>query len=111
MHEKTTALSAVFNHGKGCTCGCRAAALSVGNVQDLSDINLSPQQLNQQMQPLVVDLVQAFRQGKNYEDAMTAALLAYPTLSDEQLVQGLAQALFVADIWGRINGAKQNGSE
>ncbi|HHF7319870.1 TPA: DUF935 domain-containing protein, partial [Haemophilus influenzae] len=29
--EKTTALSAVFNHGKGCACGCRAAALSAQN--------------------------------------------------------------------------------
>ena len=29
--EKTTALSAVFNHGEGCTCGCRSAALSAKN--------------------------------------------------------------------------------
>lgn len=107
--EKTTALSAVFNHGKGCTCGCRAAALSAQDSQDLSDVILPPQQLNQQIQPLVSDLAQAFNQGKDYEEAMTIALSAYPHLSDEELVQGLAQALFVADIWGRINGAKQNG--
>lgn len=102
LKMEKTALSA---HPAGCSCGCHSAALSA-KYQDLGDVILSSQQLNQQMQPLVTELAIAFKEGKDYETAMTSALSAYPNLSDEQLIQGLTQALFVADVWGRINGVK-----
>ena len=59
--EKMTALSAVFNHGEGCTCGCRSAALSAQNgkkdeqdeLDGLIDDALANADFNQQLDPMI----------------------------------------------------------
>ncbi|MEE3701310.1 DUF935 domain-containing protein [Mannheimia haemolytica] len=94
--QKTTACE--------CGCGGKVQALSA----DLGDSQLPANSLNQQMLPMVTQLAKAFANGKDYEEVEQIALSQFTKLDDEQLIQGLAQALFVADIWGQIQGKAQN---
>lgn len=59
--------------------------------------------VTQAMQTLLTPLVTALQQGQTPE-AVTAMLAeAWPQLDDHALRQLIAQAIFVADVWGRLN--------
>lgn len=101
-------LTPLFQRGEQteCGCGCRGKVHALS--ADLGDSQLPANSLNQQMLPMVTQLAKAFANGKNYEEVEQIALSQFTELDDEQLIQGLAQALFVADIWGQIQGKVQN---
>lgn len=63
-----------------------------------------PQVLDEAMRKLLQPAIDAFRAGESPDSAADALLDAWPHLDDSQLTELLARALFVADIWGRING-------
>ena len=75
--EKTTALSAVFNHGEGCTCGCRSAALSAKNgkkdeqdeLDGLIDDAMVNADFNQQLDPMMKQIVGVVMASESYDDA------------------------------------------
>ncbi|HDR9101589.1 TPA: DUF935 domain-containing protein [Burkholderia vietnamiensis] len=53
---------------------------------------------------LLAPVITAIRAGETPDDAIDALLSAQPGMSDDQVAELLARALFVADIWGRVNG-------
>ncbi|KIP17977.1 hypothetical protein KY49_3303 [Burkholderia sp. MSHR3999] len=53
---------------------------------------------------LLAPVVAAIRAGETPDDAIEALLSAQPDMSDDQVAELLARALFVADIWGRLHG-------
>lgn len=59
--------------------------------------------INQGMTELLAPLVQALQQGQSADEAMNILAEAWPTLPDAALRQLLEQAIFVGDIWGRLN--------
>ena len=61
-------------------------------------------ELPQQLAQIAQGLGLALAQGLDYEDAADKLVMAYPHITAEQLQSALARALFVADIWGQING-------
>lgn len=73
------------------------AQVALDNAQSVPDA------INAAMQKLIAPLVTALRDGTSPDDALDIVAASYPTLDDTQLQQLLAQALFVADIWGRLN--------
>lgn len=89
-----------------CPCGCggKVHAFSA----QIDDIKLSANALNQQILPIVTHLAKAFSKGNSYEEVEQIALSQFTELDDEQLIESLAQALFIADVWGRIQGKAQN---
>lgn len=69
----------------------------------LDSARSTPEAINEAMQALIAPLVTALQQGQTPDDALDIIAASYPLLDDAQLQQLLKQALFVADIWGRLN--------
>ncbi|HCB2353218.1 TPA: DUF935 domain-containing protein [Escherichia coli] len=59
--------------------------------------------IGQAMEKLIAPLVTALQSGQSPDDAMDIIAASYPALDDEQLQQLLHQALFVSEVWGRLN--------
>lgn len=56
------------------------------------------------MADLLTPLLTALQQGLTPDDARDLIASAYPQLNDAALRQLIAQAVFVSDLWGRVNG-------
>ena len=112
--EKTTALSAVFNHGKDCTCGCRAAVLSAQNgkkdeqdeLDGLIDDALANADFNQQLDPMMKQIVGVIMASESYDEAQEKLIALYPDLTSESHQAYLASAVFLADLLGAANAAR-----
>ncbi|HHF4621557.1 TPA: DUF935 domain-containing protein [Haemophilus influenzae] len=112
--EKTTALSAVFNHGKGCTCGCRSAALSAQNgkkdeqdeLDGLIDDALANADFNQQLDPMMKQIVGVVMASESYDEAQEKLIALYPDLTSESHQAYLASAVFLADLLGAANAER-----
>lgn len=112
--EKTTALSAVFNHGEGCTCGCRSAALSAKNgkkdeqdeLDGLIDDALANADFNQQLDPIMKQIVGVVMASESYDEAQEKLIALYPDLTGESHQAYLASAVFLADLLGAANAER-----
>ena len=112
--EKTTALSAVFNHGEGCTCGCRSAALSAKNgkkdeqdeLDGLIDDAMVNADFNQQLDPMMKQIVGVVMASESYDDAQEKLIALYPDLTSESHQAYLASAVFLADLLGAANAER-----
>lgn len=69
----------------------------------LDNAQTVPDAINQAMLQLIAPLVTALKQGQTPDEALDIIANSYPELDDTHLQQLLHQALFVADIWGRLN--------
>ena len=56
---------------------------------------------------MVEPAVNALKQGADVDEAAELLLDALPLMDDSQLAEALANAMFVADLWGQI--ASQRG--
>lgn len=112
--KKTTALSAVFNHGEGCTCGCRSAALSAKNgkkdeqdeLDGLIDDAMVNADFNQQLDPMMKQIVGVVMASESYDDAQEKLIALYPDLTSESHQAYLASAVFLADLLGAANAER-----
>ena len=112
--KKTTALSAMLNHGKGCTCGCRAAALSAQNgkkdeqdeLDGLIDDALANADFNQQLDPMMKQIVGVVMASESYDEAQEKLIELYPDLTSESHQAYLASAVFLADLLGAANAER-----
>ena len=112
--EKTTALSAMLNHGKGCTCGCRAAALSAQDgkkdeqdeLDGLIDDALANADFNQQLDPMMKQIVGVVMASESYDEAQEKLIALYPDLTSESHQAYLASAVFLADLLGAANAER-----
>lgn len=112
--EKTTALSAVFNHGEGCTCGCRSAELSAKNgkkdeqdeLDSLIDDAMVNADFNQQLDPMMKQIVGVVMASESYDEAQEKLIALYPDLTSESHQAYLASAVFLADLLGAANAER-----
>jgi phage gp29-like protein len=65
-----------------------------------------PQQLGTAIQTLLDPVVAALSRGESPDAALDLIAEQYPLLDNTELQQLLSQALFVADVWGRLNAAQ-----
>ncbi|WP_028536163.1 DUF935 domain-containing protein [Paludibacterium yongneupense] len=56
------------------------------------------------MDTLLAPVITALKAGETPDAAIEALLAAQPSMDDETVATLLARALFVADLWGRVNG-------
>lgn len=75
-------------------------------AQQTLDAATLPAQLGTAMQTLLEPVIAALSQGESPDAAMDVIAEQYPQLNSDELQQLLSQALFVADIWGRLNAAQ-----
>ncbi|TKI08655.1 DUF935 domain-containing protein [Martelella alba] len=62
-----------------------------------------PEAIAGAMEKLTAPLVNALQAGQTPDDALNIIAASYPDLDDAELLTLLEQAIFVADIWGRLN--------
>ncbi|RMC99870.1 DUF935 domain-containing protein [Aquitalea palustris] len=70
--------------------------------QAIDDISLP--QLDSAVQQLLAPLISRIQSGEHPDSVLASLATAWPELDDSQLQQLLAQAIFVADVWGRLHG-------
>ena len=80
-----------------------AAELSDPAQEALDNGRPVPEKIAAAMENLIAPLVAALQDGKLPDEAMDIIAGSYPDLDDSELVTLLEQALFVADVWGRLN--------
>lgn len=71
---------------------------------DAAADNLPADEINTGMEQLLAPVIQAIRDGATPDDALEALVAAYPDMDDSAIAGLLARAIFVADVWGRLNG-------
>ncbi|MBA1613627.1 DUF935 domain-containing protein [Klebsiella pneumoniae] len=80
-----------------------AAELSDPAQEALDNGRPVPEKIAAAMEKLIAPLVAALQDGKLPDEAMDIIAGSYPDLDDSELVTLLKQALFVSDVWGRLN--------
>lgn len=74
-------------------------------------INRIPQDmLSRLADPMIAPVVQAIRDGQSEEEAAQLLLQAVPQMDEAVFAEYLANAIFVADLWGQISAQVNNGS-
>jgi phage gp29-like protein len=68
--------------------------------------SLAPEQLQQQMQGVMKPVIDLIAEGNSYDEIMEALLEAYPYMKTEAIEEMLARAIFVSELWGRLNAGK-----
>lgn len=58
------------------------------------------------MASMLAPAIAAIRDGATPDDAIAALAEAYPEMDDSALTELMARAMFVADLWGRINAGR-----
>lgn len=67
------------------------------------DATSVPDALNAGLDALMAPAILAIRDGATPDDAIAALAAAYPDMDDTAISEILARAIFVADVWGRVN--------
>lgn len=70
---------------------------------DAAASNLPADVINAGMEQLLAPVIQAIRDGATPDDALDALVATYPDMDDKAIADLLARAIFVADVWGRLN--------
>lgn len=73
---------------------------------DAAAEKLSTEQLQQQMEGVLKPVVDMIQKGTDYEDILNSLAAAYPDMHDDALQQMLARAIFVTEVWGRLNAGR-----
>lgn len=71
---------------------------------------LDPAELQRQAQAVLAPIVRLVQEGESYEDILTRLAEQYPAMDDSRLIAALERAMFVADLWGRVNAAGENAA-
>lgn len=71
---------------------------------DVAAGNLPAEALSAEMAKLLAPAIQAIQAGEHPDQAIEALVAAYPNLDETVVAELLARAIFVADVWGRLNG-------
>ena len=81
----------------------QGALVDLGQL-DLDNADLSKVALPATMEPFLRGLGQALAEGERYEDVQERLIAAYPQLDSREFQTALAKVVFVADLWGQLNG-------
>ncbi|WP_246797775.1 DUF935 domain-containing protein [Burkholderia perseverans] len=55
-------------------------------------------------QKMLAPVIQAIKDGQTPDDAFEQLLAAMPDMDESEIAELLSRAIFVADVWGRLNG-------
>lgn len=61
---------------------------------------------NDLMSPILAPVRQAIKTSATFEEAKAKIMAAYGDMDDAKLTEWLAESMFSADAWGRVNGAR-----
>ena len=61
---------------------------------------------NDLMSPILAPVKQAIETSATFDEAKAKIMAAYGDMDDAKLTEWLAESMFSADVWGRVNGAR-----
>jgi phage gp29-like protein len=73
---------------------------------DAAVATLPPELLQEQMTKVLKPVIDLVQSGSSYEEIMTDLCEAYPDMDTTALEKMLSRAIFVSEVWGRLNGQK-----
>lgn len=71
-------------------------------IDDAVD-DISPEELQEQMEGVLKPIIDLIKEGNSFEEIMEKLIEAYPDMDTEAIEQMLARAIFVSELWGRLN--------
>jgi len=74
--------------------------------QAIDDINISPERLQAQAEGILKPIIDLIRQGKDYTEVVEKLAETFPALDTQSLENMLQRAIFVSELWGRLNAGK-----
>ena len=66
--------------------------------------SFSADELQNQIDPLLAPVMKLIQNARSYEEVMEAIAEQYPNMDDAKFQETLARAIFISDIYGRLNG-------
>ena len=64
----------------------------------------TPELLQKQINPILKPLISKLKKAESYEQMMEIIATAYPDMDDKKFQETLARAIFISEIFGRLNG-------
>ena len=83
-----------------------SAAVAYPDQLALDETVLPTVEINAGMDQLLGPVITAIKAGASPDEAITDLAAAFPQMEDAALSELLARCIFVADIWGRVNGGR-----
>jgi len=71
-------------------------------VDNLND-SFTPEQLQEQINGVLKPVIELVKSGESYEAIMEKLSGAYPDMDSDAVEQMLSRAIFITELWGRIN--------
>lgn len=68
--------------------------------------DISPEELQEQIEGVLKPIIDLIKEGNSYDEIMEKLIEAYPDMDQSQVEQMLARAIFVAELWGKLNAAR-----
>lgn len=68
--------------------------------------SISPEQLQAQMEGVLKPIIDLIQEGNNYDEVMEKLIETYPDMDTKAIEKMLARAIFVSELWGRLNADK-----
>jgi len=100
-------LAAAAATGGTTTFAAKAPAPAGAAPEQLAeDMQLSPEALQTQAAALAQPVMDAIKAGGGLEEIEAAVMAAYPDMDTAKFQEQLARALYVAEIWGRMNAGR-----
>lgn len=65
--------------------------------------SITAEELQRQMEGVLKPIIDLINEGNSYQDIMEKLASAYPDMDASALEQMLARAIFVSELWGRLN--------
>ncbi len=72
-------------------------------IDELAD-GLSDQELQAQMEGVLKPVLELIERGESFEEILAQLAEAYPDMDTSGIEEMLGRALFVSELWGRLNG-------
>ncbi|HDH01063.1 MAG TPA: DUF935 family protein [Nitrospirae bacterium] len=80
-----------------------APAFADQQALDELEESLSPEQLQEQVEGVLKPIIELIEKSDNHEDAMEKLLEAFPDMDTKFVEDMLARAIFISELWGRLN--------
>lgn len=68
--------------------------------------SIRPEDLQEQMDGVLKPVIDLIAQGDSYEDVLSKLAETFPDMEDTALQEMLSRAIFVSEVWGRLNAKK-----
>jgi phage gp29-like protein len=72
-------------------------------VIDNAAADLKPADLQNQMEGVLKPVLDLIKKGTSFDDILTSLAEAYPNMDNAALQEMLSRAIFVSEVWGRLN--------